>query len=165
MSNLTLDGSQPKFDRSDTKAVKGVAVVLMLFHHLVGFPERFPVGFAGFRSIWQVLVDSGYLEQLAYAAKFCVAIFFFLGGYGLYIRLSKGTFSVKKAIFDLYLSQGRADRSCRAVGHVYGHSVARYGMSLVRASACLSCRRAFAWSASWRLLRRHVYDSAPLHKI
>ena len=102
MSNLTLDGGQAKFDRSDTKAVKGVAVVLMLFHHLAGFSERFPVGFAGFRSIWQVLVDSGYLEQLAYAAKFCVAIFFFLGGYGLYIRLSKGTFSVKKAIFDLY---------------------------------------------------------------
>ena len=55
MCNLTLDGSQAKFDRSDTKAVKGVAVVLMLFHHLAGFPERFPVGFAGFRSIWQVI--------------------------------------------------------------------------------------------------------------
>ena len=51
MSNLTLDGSQAKFDRSDTKAVKGVAVVLMLWHHLAGFSKRFPVGFAGFRAI------------------------------------------------------------------------------------------------------------------
>lgn len=52
MSNLTLDGSQAKFDRSDTKAVKGVAVVLMLFHHLAGFPSGFP-------SVLQAFAQSG----------------------------------------------------------------------------------------------------------
>ena len=41
-----------EFSREDTKAIKGIAVVLMLFHHLVAFPERFPAGFEGFQTLW-----------------------------------------------------------------------------------------------------------------
>lgn len=31
------------FTREDTRAIKGVAVVLMLLHHLWCFPDRIPV--------------------------------------------------------------------------------------------------------------------------
>ena len=41
------------FDKNDTKAIKGIAIIMMLFHHLAGFPERFPVGFEEFISKWQ----------------------------------------------------------------------------------------------------------------
>lgn len=50
---------QQKFERDDTKAVKGIAVLLMLFHHLAGFPDRFPVGFDGFSSILPVPLRGG----------------------------------------------------------------------------------------------------------
>lgn len=42
---------QQGFTRDDTKAVKGIALVLMLFHHLAAFPDRFPVGFEGFKPL------------------------------------------------------------------------------------------------------------------
>lgn len=86
------------FTREDTKAVKGIAIILMLLHHLAGFPDRVPVGFEGFSSLWSPFVDRGYLSAIAAASKICVAIFFFLGGYGLYKRLSQGSSVVDIAV-------------------------------------------------------------------
>ena len=80
------------FTRDDTKAVKGVAVLLMLLHHLAAFPERYPVDFAGFTSLIPGFVENGYLNDLAMDALVCVPLFFFLGGYGLYKRMQAGTF-------------------------------------------------------------------------
>ena len=88
------------FDRSDTKAIKGAAVLLMLFHHLTGFPYRFPVGFGGFSSV----IPAGYLEAFGTAAKICVPMFFFLGGYGLYCKWKSGSLSITKSILSLYRS-------------------------------------------------------------
>ena len=89
------------FDKNDTKAIKGIAIIMMLFHHLAGFPERFPVGFEEFISKWQKLIDDGYLQTFAFNAKFCVSIFFFLGGYGMYKRWEKGKFSLSDSIISL----------------------------------------------------------------
>lgn len=90
------------FTREHTKAIKGIAVVLMLLHHIAGFPERFPVGFEGFSSIWTGFVDEGYLEELAKCGKICVPVFFFLGGYGLYKRWESGKFSLSGSIVSQY---------------------------------------------------------------
>lgn len=90
------------FGRADTKAIKGIAIVLMMFHHLAAFSNRLPAGFGGFESIWEGFVTSGHLQAFANAAKICVSIFFFLGGYGLYIRWKSARLSVTKNIFDLY---------------------------------------------------------------
>lgn len=93
-----------EFSRSDTKAIKGIAVILMLFHHLAGFPSRVPVGFTGFESLWTGFVSDGYLQHFAQASSICVSIFFFLGGYGLYIRWKSSKLSVSGSIIDLYKS-------------------------------------------------------------
>lgn len=85
------------FTRTDTKAVKGIAAVMMLLHHLAGFPGRFPVGFGGFTDL-----PAGYLLEIAVSADLCVSLFFFLGGYGLYIRWQKQDFSVSRSILELY---------------------------------------------------------------
>ena len=85
------------FSRNDTKAVKGIAVVMMLFHHLVRFPERWPIGFRGFPDTPNLVV-----HQLAFGAQLCVPIFFFLGGYGLYERRKSGNFDLTGAICTLY---------------------------------------------------------------
>ncbi len=91
------------FTREDTRAVKGLAVLLMLFHHLAYTQSRWPVGFAGFASpLWKGFIEGGYLTDMALTALLCVSIFFFLGGYGLYRRWESGRFSLTSAILKLY---------------------------------------------------------------
>ena len=90
------------FTREDTRAIKGLAVVLMLLHHLATWGDRWPVGFAGFKSLWSGFVDQGFLTDLAFNAILCVPIFFFLGGVGLYRRWVAGRYSVTNAIISLY---------------------------------------------------------------
>lgn len=91
------------FTREDTRAVKGLAVLLMLFHHLAYAQSRWPAGFAGFASpLWPGFVEDGYLTDLARNALVCVSIFFFLGGYGLYRRWEGGGFRLASAVRRLY---------------------------------------------------------------
>lgn len=89
------------FDKNDTKAIKGIAILMMLFHHIAGFPERLPVEFEGFASKWEKFVEDGYLQTFAFNSKFCVSIFFFLGGYGMYKRWEKGSFNLMDSITGL----------------------------------------------------------------
>ena len=91
------------FSRNDTKAIKGVAIILMLFHHIAGFGNaRWPLDFAGFKSLWPAFAENGYLTDLALGAKICVSLFFFLGGYGLYVRWKKSSFNIASSIMSLY---------------------------------------------------------------
>lgn len=90
------------FTRQDTKAIKGIAVLLMLFHHLAGFPDRLPADFGGFRSLLPGFIDGGYLADIAGSAKICVSLFFFLGGYGLYMRRKTPEFRLISEIGKLY---------------------------------------------------------------
>lgn len=68
--------------RNNTKQLKAIAILLMLAHHLYTFPERIPYSF----DISTHIVISGLeLSQcIGNFGKICVAIFMFLGGYGLY---------------------------------------------------------------------------------
>ena len=90
------------FTREDTKAVKGVAVILMLLHHLAYSIDRAPLDFQGFASIIPGFVENGYLAELALDALVCVPLFFFLGGYGLYKRVEAGGFSLWDTVMRLY---------------------------------------------------------------
>lgn len=90
------------FTREDTKAVKGLAVVLMLLHHLACYSFRFPLDFPGFTSLIPGFVENGYLTDIALNALICVPLFFFLGGYGLYKRWENGGFRLLNALLDLY---------------------------------------------------------------
>lgn len=99
---MIKEGSHCMFTRENTKAIKGIAIVLMLFHHIAGFPERFPAGFENYSSMWQKFVDDGYLTQFALTAKICVSIFFFLGGYGLYKRYEADKLNLPDMIISLY---------------------------------------------------------------
>ncbi len=69
-----------------------MAVLMMIMHHLWGFPERIPN-----------LVLAGWEVQLGSAAKICVSIFMFLGGYGLYYTFrNKGTIHLRQRIWNVY---------------------------------------------------------------
>ena len=67
-------GDYMNFTKYDTKILKGIAICLMLFHHLFAFPNRMPNN-----------VYTNYLIKcIAEFGDICIAIFIFLSGYGLY---------------------------------------------------------------------------------
>ena len=64
-------------DKSTTKKIKGIAILIMLMHHFIVFP----------------LTELPYLITLfGYACKICVAIYAVLSGYGYFFAKEK-TFS------------------------------------------------------------------------
>ncbi len=94
-----------KFTQKDTKAFKGIAVMLMLAHHLLTYPNRMPIGY----EIIPIGYISGYSIEyiIGYFGKICVSFFMFLGGYGVYKSISESDFiktSLLKHIVKLYES-------------------------------------------------------------
>lgn len=89
------------FTRKDTRAVKGIAVIMMLFHHLAAFGDRFPVGFEGFSTKPEWIATDGYLSWIAMDANVCVTFFFFLGGYGMFKRMEENKYSLTDSILGL----------------------------------------------------------------
>ena len=72
--------------------VKGMAVLMMIMHHLWGFPEKIPA-----------LPLSNLEVQLGAAGKICVSIFMFISGYGLYYTFKqKGTIQVWHRVWNVY---------------------------------------------------------------
>ena len=72
------------FSKDYTFLVKGVAICLLLFHHLFYRQEFLDMYY------WKISIHSHPLIQfLATHAKVCVAIFVFLSAYGLTISYEK----------------------------------------------------------------------------
>ena len=91
-----------EFSKKNTAAMKGIAIIMMLFHHcfLEGRYEEFNIIFSPF--------SESFVAMLASFLKICVAIFVFLTGYGLAIKYldenSKGDKSIAKSTASRYLS-------------------------------------------------------------
>lgn len=74
----------PFISREESALIQGVAVMLMVFHHLFAFPERISVPYA-------LVFDFDLLHietLLSYFGRICVSIFAFLSGYGLYKKMA-----------------------------------------------------------------------------
>lgn len=90
-----------EYTREDTKIAKAFAIFLMLYHHLFAFPERM----AGEHiPIWHFNgLSTAYI--IGVFGKLCVAIFVFLGGYGVYHAYKKENSNkifLKKKLILLY---------------------------------------------------------------
>lgn len=71
-------------DKSASAALKGVAILLMLFHHMYRKPsmfDKYGLSFAPF--------EQANVVDFAIVCKICVSIFAFISGYGLYLSYSK----------------------------------------------------------------------------
>lgn len=75
-----------------SEMIKGVAVLMMILHHVWGFPEKIPD------------LPLSHLEvKIGAAGKICVSIFMFLSGYGLYYTFGKkGTIRVWNRVCNIY---------------------------------------------------------------
>lgn len=95
------------FNRDDTKMIKGIAIVLMLMHHLFFFPDNIitadqiiPLIYINFANYHIPLI-----ELIGSYGKICVSLFMFLGGYGTCIQYKKrGTFIfLPQKLMQIYL--------------------------------------------------------------
>lgn len=89
------------FTREDTKVIKGIAILLMLMHHLWGFPERI---MGGELKYYFNIFDQSSISYIGMFGKICVSIFFFLGGYGIYLSSRGKKFDIIGKIKKLYIS-------------------------------------------------------------
>lgn len=88
------------FDRDDTKVMKGIAILLMLMHHLWAFPERVFVN-DGFTDTFAVFGEYWYY-YLGRFGKICVSMFLFLSGYGLMKTKQTGKLDLIGKVKGLY---------------------------------------------------------------
>lgn len=89
------------FTKDDTKVVKAIAVMLMLYHHLFGFPERI---YNNYINLIPTINNHNISFLIASFGKICVTIFIFLAGYSSYISMknNKEESVVKKRVYNLY---------------------------------------------------------------
>ncbi len=84
--------------KQDTLVLKGVAILLMLEHHLWGFPERIPVQLHSMVG----LADSSFLSVIGDFGRICIAVFAFLGGYGKFKKYADKPVKLFDEIKNLY---------------------------------------------------------------
>jgi len=75
------------FTRENTKQIKGIAIILMLIHHLYSYVDRIPYGL----EVATDIVVMGYelTKLMGVFSGICVPVFMFLGGYGLYMKVGR----------------------------------------------------------------------------
>lgn len=76
-----------EFTRRDTKIIKGVAICLMLYHHLFAYPMKVVDG-----NVFVSLYSFGETTLSTYIGQFgriCLPMFVFLSGYGCYLSSKK----------------------------------------------------------------------------
>ena len=72
------------FSKDETVKVKGIAILLLMFHHLFYNADR--VAQSGMRFLW---FSEEQIQPIAIAARICVWIFVFLSAYGLTYSYNK----------------------------------------------------------------------------
>jgi hypothetical protein len=115
------------FSRDDTKIIKAVAIMLMCAHHLFRFNDRIvdnivPISLTTFNG-----VDMAY--YIGDYGKICVSIFFFCGGYGLYIAYKKGNFNVINRILNVFVEYWKVFIIFVPIGFLFFNSQPDYCVS------------------------------------
>lgn len=80
-----MEGKQAiKFDKYNSQAMKGIAIVIMLFHHMYLSQDRFE----GLNVVFTPF-SADRIMYLCRTFKICVPIYAFISGYGLYLSYRK----------------------------------------------------------------------------
>ena len=78
---------EEKMKKSDTQMIKGLAICILLFHHLFYITQP-TLG---------IMIGDKYLANIvAEYLKVCVALFLVLSGYGLNASMNKNKYSITK---------------------------------------------------------------------
>lgn len=96
-----IETERYRFTKDDTKLMKGFAILLMLAHHLWGFPDRLVSELPMTGMTARGMEFAGYIGGYG---KICVSLFMFLGGLGTYIWYEQKNPDWFGKIRKLYLS-------------------------------------------------------------
>ncbi|HHW7567491.1 TPA: acyltransferase family protein [Mannheimia haemolytica] len=72
--------------KEQSNFIKGIAIILMLVHHLFAYSDRYPED----AEIYFLSTSIRYEQILGEIGKYCVPIFMFIGGYGFAKSSNKG---------------------------------------------------------------------------
>lgn len=82
--------------KNDTLILKGIAVLLLVFHHILAYPDRIPIEL-------NTIVSGSLAQHIGDFGKLSVAVFSFLGGYGKYLKYKERQTDVIDDLKKLYL--------------------------------------------------------------
>ena len=85
-----------KFTQNDTKVIKGIAIIMLLFHHLFYSAEAFNVS----ANVRFLILDQSTIIAIAQVCKVCVAIFVFITAYGMTIKLKSNLSKIERVLIE-----------------------------------------------------------------
>ena len=88
------------FSRDDTKIIKAIAIILMFMYHLWAFPDRIC---GGELKYFVTLFNEPLFKFFGKTGRFCLSLFFFLGGYGIFMSCKNKEYDLICKIKNLYL--------------------------------------------------------------
>ncbi len=111
------------FPKSDTQIIKGLAILLMLMHHLWFFPDRIAGG--KLKYLFTFLGKSS-TDVMGSFGKICVSLFFFVGGYGIYIQSKNRSFNILKNIKKIYKNYWKVFLIFIPIGYIFFNNQTPY---------------------------------------
>lgn len=103
--HMNGDDSAEHFGKMDAKVVKGIAIFLMLAHHVWAFPTRTPIAYPIIAPIIPIAFNGReFFQAIGSFGKLCVGLYLFLGGYAYYKQYTgEQKYFLEKRIKNLYL--------------------------------------------------------------
>lgn len=71
--------------KEQSKMIQGLAILMMLYHHLFSTPEIFGIEYFSLLNIGGINIE----QKMAWFFKICVGIYAFVSGYGIYRSIEK----------------------------------------------------------------------------
>lgn len=87
-----------QISKQQTAFIKGVAILMMLFHHLFAFPARLDPSIVVIHLSERIHIE----QQIAAFCRICVPVFLFLSGYGFALSKGKSIGGLVKKALSLY---------------------------------------------------------------
>lgn len=117
------DMKKYEFTRDDTKLIKGIAILLMLAHHLWAFPDRLITALP-LTSITPY--GTAIAAMIGGFGKICVSLFMFWGGVGTYLSYEQNRLNWVKKIRGLYVSYWKVFFIFIPLGYLFFRGQADY---------------------------------------
>lgn len=90
--------------KEQSKMIQGMAILMMLYHHLFATPEIFGIEYFSLLNIGGINVE----QKMAYFFKICVGIYAFVSGYGMYRSVEKIKEENRDSFFKLLIAEYKA---------------------------------------------------------
>lgn len=151
-----MDEKHFEFTKAHTQIAKGIAITLMMIHHLFRFPDRIEkVSYISILPLGNLRLE--YL--LGDFGNICIAMYLFLSGYGLYMSsIKKESFSIKDSwgkIIKFLLNYWVAFIIFVPIGLIWFSDSARYHFNIISFLANFTTLSS-SYNSEWWVVRLYI---------